>query len=52
MPEEILAFLWAETGSNATDPSQESWNRAFGGLPQVRLEFAEGRLDRVEVWRI
>src|SRR5258707_15861568 len=49
MAKEVPAFLWAEIGNHATDPTQEPQNRMLGRLAQMRLEFAEGQLDRVEV---
>src|SRR6266513_5890738 len=52
MAKEVAAFLRAEIGNNATDPAQEPQNRMLGRLAQMRLEFAEGQLDRVEVRRI
>ena len=52
MAKEVSAFLRTEIGNNATDPAQEAWDCMLGGLAQMRLEFAEGELDRVEVRRI
>jgi hypothetical protein len=52
MAKEIPAFLRAEIGNNATDPTQEAWDGGLGRFAQMRLEFAEGRFDRVEVGRI
>src|SRR5215203_2991515 len=52
MAKEVPAFLRAEIGNNATDPTQEARGCALGRLAQMRLEFAEGQLDRVEVRRI
>ena len=52
MAKEVPAFLRAEIGNDATDPTQESQNCMLGRLAQMRLEFAEGQLDRVEVRRI
>src|SRR5262249_5610862 len=56
MAKEILAFLRAETGNNAADATQDArgvglYAPMLGGLAQIRLEFAEGQLDRVEVLR-
>jgi hypothetical protein len=51
-PEEVSAFLWAEISNNATDPAQEVRDRVLGRFAQMRLHFAEGRLDWVEVRRI
>jgi hypothetical protein len=50
MAKEISAFLRAESGDDAT--TQEPQNRTFGRLAKMRLEFAEGGLDWVEVRRI
>src|SRR5260370_41942678 len=52
MAEEIPAFLRAEIGNNATDPTQEARHGMLGRFAQMRLEFAEGEFDRVEVRRI
>ena len=41
MAKEISAFLRAESGDDATDPTQEPQNRTFGRLAKMRLEFAE-----------
>ena len=49
MTKEVPAFLRAEIGNDAADPTQEAQNRMLGRLAQMRLEFAEGQLDRVEV---
>lgn len=52
MAEEVPAFLRAETPDYATDPAQKARYGALSCPTQMSLEFAEGRLDRVEVWRI
>ena len=52
MSEIIGAFLCAEIGNGATDPTPEARDRMLGRLAQMRLEFAEGQFDRVEVRRI
>src|SRR5215831_5563927 len=52
MAKEIPAFLRAEIANNATDPTQEPQNRMLSRLAQMRFEFAEGQLNRVEVRRI
>src|SRR5437773_12503313 len=52
MAKKVSAFLRAEIGNNATDPAQETRNGMLGRLAQMRLEFAEGQFDRVEVRRI
>jgi hypothetical protein len=52
MAEEVPAFLRAETPDYATDPAQKARYGALSCRTQMSLEFAEGRLDRVEVWRI
>src|SRR5262249_34814273 len=51
MTKEVPAFLRAEIGNDAADATQEPQNRMLGRLAQMRLEFAEGQLDRVEVRR-
>ena len=52
MVKEVPAFLRAEIGNHATDPAQEPRNRMLGRLAHMRIEFAEGQLDRVEVRRM
>ena len=52
MAKEIPAFLRGEAGNDATDPTQESGDGVFGRFAQMRLEFAEGQFDWVEVRRI
>src|SRR5579863_7969119 len=52
MAKEASAFLRAEIGDNATNTMQEARDRMLGGLAQMRLEFAEGQLDRIEIRRI
>jgi len=47
-----ILVLWAEISNNATDPAQEVRDRVLGRFAQMRLHFAEGRLDWVEVRRI
>src|SRR5215469_10664153 len=42
----------AEGRDDATDPAQQTWNCMLGSLAQMRLQFAEGQFDRVEIWRI
>jgi hypothetical protein len=49
MAKEVPAFLCAEIGNDATDLAQEARNRALCRLAQMRLEFAEGQFDRIEV---
>ena len=43
MTKEVPAFLRAEIGNDAADPTQEPQNRMLGRLAQMRLEFAEGQ---------
>src|SRR6185312_12044007 len=52
MAKEIPAFLRAEIGNNATDATQEARDGMLGRFAQMRLEFAEGQFDWVEVRRI
>src|SRR6516165_11862301 len=52
MAKKVPAFLRAEIRNDATDPTQETRNGMRGRLAQMRLEFAEGQFDRVEVGRI
>ena len=41
MAKEFSAFLRAEIGNDATDPTQEPQNRTLSRLAQMRFEFAE-----------
>ena len=50
--QEIPTFLWRESLHHATDSAQQARNSVLGGLAQVRLQFAEGHLDRIEIGRI
>src|SRR4029077_5394190 len=52
MAKKVPAFLGAEIRNNATDPTQEARNGMLGRFAQMRLEFAEGQFDWVEVRRI
>ena len=52
MSEVIGAFLRAECGHDGADPARETRDGSFGCFSQMRLEFAEGLFDRVEVWRV
>jgi hypothetical protein len=52
MAKKVPAFLGAEIRNHATDPTQEKRNGMLGRLAQMRLEFAEGQFDRVEIGRI
>ena len=45
----IGAFLGAECGHKRADPAGEARNGSFGSFSEMRLEFAEGLLDRVEI---
>jgi len=49
MAKEVPPFFCAETAKKATDPMPEVRNCALSGLAQMRLQFAEGQLDRIEV---
>jgi hypothetical protein len=49
MTQEIPAFSWAEGGQNATDSVHEAGNSHLGRLAQMRLQFAEGLLNRIEI---
>ena len=51
MVKEIPAFTRGKIGNNATDPSQQARDSVLGRFAQVRLEFAEGQFDRIEVGR-
>src|SRR5438067_1528740 len=51
MAEKVAAFSWAEIADNATNPTREARDRALGGLAQMCLQFAEGKLDRVKILR-
>src|SRR5450631_17488 len=52
MAKEISAFLRSELGNDATNSAHEARDRMLGRLAQMRFEFTEGQLDRVEVRRI
>ena len=52
MSKVIGAFLRTEFGGEGTDPARETRNGSFGCFSQMRLEFAEGLFDRVEVRRV
>jgi hypothetical protein len=52
MAKKVGAFPRAEIRNNAADPTPETRNGMLGPLAQMRLEFAEGQFDRVEVRRI
>jgi hypothetical protein len=52
MSQEVSAFLRTKSFNNATYPAQQTWNCVLGCLSQMRLQFAEGHLDGVEVGRI
>jgi hypothetical protein len=45
----IRAFSTSEALNNAADPTQQTWNCMFGSLAQMRLQFAEGKVNRIEV---
>ncbi len=49
MPQEISAFLCAESGQDAADSATEARNSLLGRFAQMRLQFAEGLLDWVEI---
>ena len=51
MSEVIGTFLRTEFDRESTDPPRETRNGSLG-FSQMRLEFAEGLLDRVEVWGV
>ena len=50
--EEISAFLWRESLHDAANSAQQAANGAFSRLAQMRLQFAEGHLDGIEVGRV
>ena len=52
MSEVIGAFLRAECGHDGANPARKTRDGSFGCLSQLRLEFAEGLFDRVEVRRV
>jgi hypothetical protein len=49
MAKEIPAFLRAEIGNDATNPTQEARDRMFDRLTQMRLSFLEASSNGVEV---
>src|ERR1700758_3523494 len=50
--EEISAFLWRESLDDAANSAQQTANGALSCLAQMRLQFAEGHLDGIEVRRV
>src|ERR1700758_2427275 len=50
--EEISAFLWRESLHDAANSAQQTANGALSCLAQMRLQFAEGHLDGIEVRRV
>jgi hypothetical protein len=50
--QEIPAFLWCESLHDATDSAQQAGNGVLGGLAQIRPQFADGHLHRIEVGRV
>jgi len=49
MPEIVECLGRAEAASERTDPATPAPNGPLSGLAQVRLEFAERHLDRIQV---
>src|SRR6516165_12453184 len=49
MPEIVECLGRAEAASERTDPATQAPNGPLSGLAQVRLEFAERHLDRIQV---
>ena len=49
MPEIVECLGRAEASSERTDPATQARNGSRSGLAQVRLEFAERHLDRIQV---
>ena len=52
MSEVVGTFVGAEPRQERANGAAKMGKRSLGELAQECLEFAEGRLDRVEVWRI
>ena len=52
MAKDFSAFLRAEIGNAATDPTQEPQNRTLGRLAQMRLEFVVGFLSELHALKI
>jgi len=50
--QEVPAFLWRESLHDAPDSAQQARDGVLGGLTEMRLQFAKGHLDRIEVGRI
>jgi hypothetical protein len=50
--ERKFVHSWVERPDDTTDPAQQAWNGVLGGPAQMRFQFTEGHLDRVEVGRI
>ena len=52
MPEIVGAFSTLEGGEEGANGAADAFTGALGELAHVRLEFAVGHLDRVEIGRI
>src|SRR5882672_11806064 len=52
MPEIVGAFLSAEGGDERANSSVKAGDGTLSNFAQVGLEFAEGILDGIKVWRI
>ena len=52
MSEVIIALLRTECGDEGADPAREARNSSLGCFSEMRFEFAERLLDRIEVRRI
>jgi predicted ester cyclase len=51
MAKEIPAFLRAEIGNDATNPTQEARNGMFGRLAQMRPAFPESQFECQRILR-
>ena len=52
MSEVVCAFLWSEGVEDFSNAVPEVVPGSFCGFAQQGLEFGEGHLDGVEVWRV
>jgi hypothetical protein len=50
VPEVVSGLLGGEVSNEGADSALEVFNGSLGKFAQMRLEFAEGHLDAVQVW--
>ena len=52
MSEVVCAFVCAEARDEGADSPAQAALGPLGGFAQIRLELAEGHLDRIEIGRV